>query len=68
MSLLQKVFKTFFGDKSSKDIKKMLPIVQQINAEFAKLKDLSNDELRALTAKLRLDLKESIKEEEKKTC
>ena len=66
MSLLQKVFKTFFGDKSSKDIKKMLPIVQQINAEFAKLKDLSNDELRALTAKLRLDLKESIKEEEKK--
>lgn len=64
MSLLQNIFKTFFGDKSSKDIKKMMPIVGQINSEYAKLKNLSNDELRALTQKLRDELKESVKAEE----
>ncbi|MBQ3690033.1 MAG: preprotein translocase subunit SecA [Bacteroidales bacterium] len=64
MSLLQNIFKTFFGDKSSKDIKKMMPIVGQINSEYAKLKNLSNDELRALTQKLRAELKESVKAEE----
>ncbi|MBR6277157.1 MAG: preprotein translocase subunit SecA [Bacteroidales bacterium] len=64
MSLLQNIFKTFFGDKSSKDIKKLMPIVGQINSEYAKLKNLSNDELRALTQKLRDELKESVKAEE----
>ena len=66
MSLLQNIFKSFFGDKSSKDIKRMMPIVDKVNAEFAKLHDLSNDELRALTQKLRQDLKEAVKEEESK--
>ena len=38
-----------FGTKSDRDIKEVLPIVEQINKEFAKLKDLSHDELRAKT-------------------
>jgi preprotein translocase subunit SecA len=38
-----------FGTKSDRDIKEVLPIVEQINVEFAKLKDLSHDELRAKT-------------------
>ncbi|HET8859904.1 preprotein translocase subunit SecA [Marivirga sp.] len=38
-----------FGTKSDRDIKEVLPIVEQINKEFAKLKDISNDELRAKT-------------------
>lgn len=38
-----------FGTKSDRDIKEVLPVVEQINKEFAKLKDLSHDELRAKT-------------------
>jgi len=38
-----------FGTKSDRDIKEVLPVVEQINSEFAKLKNLSHDELRAKT-------------------
>ena len=38
-----------FGTKSDRDIKEVLPLVEQINEEFANLKNLSNDELRAKT-------------------
>ncbi|MBQ9213168.1 MAG: preprotein translocase subunit SecA, partial [Bacteroidales bacterium] len=64
MSLIQNIFKSFFGDKSTKDIKRMMPIVAQVNAEFAKLKNISNDDLRALSQKLRQDLKEAVKKQE----
>ncbi|MCQ2252599.1 MAG: preprotein translocase subunit SecA [Bacteroidales bacterium] len=66
MGILQSLLRTFFGDKSSKDIAKLKPIVEQINLEFDKLKDISNDELRERTTKLREYLKESIKEEEER--
>ncbi len=39
-----------FGTKSDRDIKEVLPIVEQTNAEFNKLNNLSNDELRNKTA------------------
>ena len=64
MSVIQNILKSIFGDKSSKDIKKMMPTVEKIKEEYAKLADISNDELRALTASLRQQLKDSIKEEE----
>ncbi len=54
-------FKKFFSTKSEKDIKKLLPLVEQINKEFDKLKDLSNDELRAKTQELRNIIAERIK-------
>src|SRR5690554_4638026 len=38
-----------FGTKSGRDIKEVLPIVEQINIEYGKLKNLSHDELRAKT-------------------
>jgi preprotein translocase subunit SecA len=38
-----------FGTKSGRDIKEVLPIVEQTNAEFKKLADLSHDELRDKT-------------------
>ncbi len=62
MGFLQSLLKTFFGDKSSKDIKKMGPIVAQINEEYAKLRNISNDELRAMTTNLRAMLKDSVKD------
>jgi preprotein translocase subunit SecA len=64
MGIIQNILKTFFGDKSSKDIKKMMPTVEKIKAEYAKLAGISNDELRALTQDLRRQLKDAVKEEE----
>ena len=64
MSIIQNILESIFGDKSSKDIKKMMPTVEKIKEEYAKLADISNDDLRALTQSLRQKLKDSIKEEE----
>ena len=64
MSVIQNILKSIFGDKSSKDIKKMMPTVEKIKAEYAKLASISNDELRALTTSLRQQLKDSVQQEE----
>ncbi|MDP9080391.1 MAG: preprotein translocase subunit SecA [Bacteroidota bacterium] len=47
-----------FGSKSVRDVKSILPIVEKVKAEFAKLGDLTNDELRAKT----IGFKETIAE------
>ncbi|WMN12657.1 preprotein translocase subunit SecA [Marivirga salinae] len=49
LDFLAKGLTKVFGTKSDRDIKEVLPLVEQINKEFAKLKDLSHDELRAKT-------------------
>lgn len=66
MSILNSILKKFFGDKSSKDIKKMLPILENIKSEYAKLQSISNDELREKTQKLRQDIQNAIKAENEK--
>lgn len=38
-----------FGNKSERDVKGVQPLVEKIKAEFAKLEQISNDELRAKT-------------------
>ncbi|HEY8784071.1 MAG TPA: preprotein translocase subunit SecA [Mucilaginibacter sp.] len=38
-----------FGNKSARDVKSLMPLVEKIKAEFAKLDEISNDELRAKT-------------------
>ncbi|RYY18797.1 MAG: preprotein translocase subunit SecA, partial [Sphingobacteriaceae bacterium] len=38
-----------FGNKSERDVKGVQPLVEKIKAEFAKLDQISNDELRAKT-------------------
>jgi preprotein translocase subunit SecA len=47
-----------FGSKSERDVKGLLPLVEKVKAEFAKLDQISNDELRART----IDFKETIKQ------
>lgn len=47
-----------FGSKSDRDVKAITPIVEKIKAEFAKMDQLSHDELRAKT----IYFKETIKE------
>jgi preprotein translocase subunit SecA len=46
-----------FGSKSERDVKALLPLVEKVKAEFAKLDQITNDELRAKT----IAFKETIK-------
>ena len=49
MSILNKVLKTFVGDKKKKDLKLLEPVVGQVNAFEAEMKELTHDELRGKT-------------------
>ncbi|REE05859.1 preprotein translocase subunit SecA [Marinoscillum furvescens] len=53
LDIVSKGIAKIFGTKAEKDIKLITPIVAQINAEFAKLSSLTDDELRGKTAKLK---------------
>ncbi len=47
------IVKKLFGDKHTKNIKELQPIVEEINVEYEKLKLLTDDELRAKTAEFK---------------
>jgi preprotein translocase subunit SecA len=64
MPLLNKILSVFLGDKSEKDIKKIRPIVDEILAEYDKLPDISNDQLRAKAQELRKEISDFIKPEQ----
>lgn len=53
---LTSIISKIFGDKSSRDLKAIRPIVAQIQAEGPRLAQLYNDELRAEIGKVRADL------------
>ena len=56
------LFKKIFGDKNTKDVNELIPIVAEINEEFAKLQNLTDDELRNKTAEFKLKLKDDTAE------
>ena len=62
MTILDKILGTFLGNKSEKDIKKLLPVVDQINQEYAKFADISNDQLREKTQELKKELNDFFKQ------
>ncbi len=55
------VLKKFFGSKSERDIREILPLVDKIRAESDTLQDISNDALRAKTRELKNHVKEAVK-------
>ncbi len=62
MGILNTVLKTFVGDKNKKDLSKILPLVKEVNKQQLAMESLSNDELRAITTKLKEGIKEARKE------
>src|SRR6056300_118282 len=73
MSIVNSLLKLFLGDKSGKDLKKLTPLVDDINIQFDKLSSLSNDQLRNKTIEFKgiiseqtLDIKKSILDLNKK--
>ncbi|MDF9798186.1 preprotein translocase subunit SecA [Catalinimonas alkaloidigena] len=47
--MLNKLLAKLFGSKSDKDIKEVMPMVEEIKAEYDKLQGISDDELRGKT-------------------
>lgn len=60
--MLTNVLKKIFGDKNTKELKKLYPIVDEINEEYEKLQDLSDDELKAKTEEFKAKIQEETKE------
>jgi len=56
------LFKKIFGDKNTKDVNELLPIVAEINEEFAKLQNLTDDELRNKTVEFKQKLQDETAE------
>jgi preprotein translocase subunit SecA len=46
---MKSLIKAIFGDKQTKDLKKLWPLVDEINEEYEKIKNLTDDELKAKT-------------------
>ncbi|PLX16415.1 MAG: preprotein translocase subunit SecA, partial [Marinilabiliales bacterium] len=63
MSLVTNVLTKFFGNKSERDIKEVTPFVEKIKEQYEHVVKFSNDELRAKTQEIKLDIKAYIKEE-----
>ena len=61
-----KILQSLFGNKSTRDMKLIQPIVEKIKAEYPKLQALSNDELRAKTKELQKYVQEYAKDEKAK--
>jgi len=56
--LMQNLIKMIFGDKHTKDLRSLLPIVDEINQEYEKVKNLSDDEIKAKTGEFKQKIQE----------
>ena len=56
MSIFSKVITSVFGKKSDKDLKKILPIVEEINIKYESLSELSDDDLKLEFQKIKDNL------------
>lgn len=66
MGVIDKILKTFLGDKTTRDLQESQPMVQKIHEEYEKVVNLSNDQLRELSRELKYKVKNSVKIEEEK--
>ena len=58
LNLLKKVF----GDSQERQLKKLYPVVDQINAEYEKLSSLTDEQLQAKTDEFRTRIREALKD------
>jgi preprotein translocase subunit SecA len=61
-----KFLKKIFPSKHEKDVKELLPLVDEINSYYEEYKNLTNDELRAKTAEFKQIITDNTKELEDK--
>lgn len=56
-----KIFSKLFGTKSERDLKELTPYVDKVNAEYALLASLTNDDLRAKSEGLKQHIADNLK-------
>ena len=61
--MFDNLLKSLFGSKSDREIKELQPIVDKVNREFAKLGELSNEQLRAKTFEFKKRIADNISEQ-----
>ena len=61
-----KLLQSLFGNKSSKDMKLIQPLVNKVKEAYPEIQKLSNDELRAHTKQLQQYVQDSAKEQKEK--
>jgi len=59
---INKAITKVFGDKNQKDIKGIAPLVGKVNEEYAKLQNITIDELRGRTNEFRADIADHLKD------
>ncbi|MGE4568285.1 MAG: preprotein translocase subunit SecA, partial [Bacteroidales bacterium] len=64
MGILDKILLSFFGNKAQRDLKEIEPFVKAIQEAYGRVAALSNDELRALSAEMRTQVRGSVQEQE----
>ena len=57
------ILKSLFGDKSSRDMKLIKPLVEKVKAAYPEIQKLTNDELRAKTKEIQAYVQNSAKEQ-----
>lgn len=61
-----KFLQSLFGNKSTRDMKLIQPLVEKVKAAYPEIKKLSNDELRAKTKEIQKYVQESAKDQKAK--
>ena len=56
--MLNNIVKKIFGDRHSKDQKLLWPVVEEIKEEYEKIKNLSDDELKAKTPEFKQQIQD----------
>ncbi len=64
MAFITQVLGKILGNKSERDIKEAMPVVDAIKSEYERVKELSNDELRAESLRIKSIIHDRIKPEE----
>ena len=61
-----KILKSLFGDKSSRDMKLIQPLVEKVKAVYPEIEKLNNDELRNKTIQIKQHIQNSAEEQKQK--
>lgn len=61
-----KLLRSIFGDKSSRDMKLIQPLVEKVKTVYPEISKLDNDALRARTTQIRQDIQDTVTEQKSK--
>ena len=63
---LNKILQSLFGNKSTRDMRLIQPLVEKVKATYDEIKALSNDQLRAKTKEIQAQVQNAAKEQKEK--